>query len=174
MMRKTELRVIAVLAVGLVLSACALSLPFGLAPRPDATPSSANSAARETGPAPSAAQRETTAAHASSLEERELSAEEKKAIMTAVAPSLREPAAAKYRWTKFPTEVPEEAANYCATVEAKSPYAPYDGRQAYMVEAQLSGGKVTSAAMVLIAGGKDVALVSKKCATYGLDPNKSR
>jgi hypothetical protein len=58
-------------------------------------------------------------------------------------------------------------------VDANSPYAPYDGRQAYIVEVQMLGGRVNSAAMVLIAGGKDAALVSKMCAKYGLDPNKS-
>jgi hypothetical protein len=67
----------------------------------------------------------------------------------------------------------EDSVNYCAAVDAKSPYAPYDGRQAYIVEAKLSGGKVTSATMALIAGGKDVALVSKMCAKYGLDPNRA-
>ena len=38
---------------------------------------------------------------------------------------------------------------------------------------RLSGGKVTSAIMCLITGGKDLPLVSKMCAKYGLDPNKS-
>ena len=58
-------------------------------------------------------------------------------------------------------------------MDAKSPYAAYDGRQAYIVEAKVLGGKVTSATMGLIAGGKDAAIVSKMCAKYGLDPNKA-
>jgi len=93
--------------------------------------------------------------------------------MDAVAPSLRDPASAKYRWAKFPAVTVESSVSYCATVDAKSPYAAYDGRQAYIVEAKLSGGKVTSAIMGLITGGKDVALVAKMCAKYGLDPNKA-
>jgi hypothetical protein len=35
------------------------------------------------------------------------------------------------------------------------------------------GGKVTSAVMGLIAGGKDFAIVTTMCAKYGLDPKKS-
>jgi hypothetical protein len=35
------------------------------------------------------------------------------------------------------------------------------------------GGKVTSAAMGLIAGGKDAAIVSRMCAKYGLNPNNA-
>ena len=174
-MWETQLRVVTVLAAGLALSACAWSFPSAILSAPPPAPSPVSSAERDAGVMPSGVQREKTAEAASgNVEERELSAEEKKTIIGAVTPSIREPASAKFRWTKFPVEVPEEAANYCATVDAKSPYAPYDGHQAYMVEAQLSGGKVTSAAMLLIAGGKDVAIVSKRCAKYGLDPNKSR
>jgi hypothetical protein len=105
--------------------------------------------------------------------QRELSPDEKKAIMDAVAPNLKDPASARYHWVKFPAVIPEDSVNYCATVDAKSPYAPYDGRQAYIVEARLSGGKVVGATMGLIAGGKDVAIVAKMCAKYDLDPNKA-
>jgi hypothetical protein len=35
------------------------------------------------------------------------------------------------------------------------------------------GGRVNSATMGVIAGGKDAALVSKMCGKYGLDPNGS-
>jgi hypothetical protein len=35
------------------------------------------------------------------------------------------------------------------------------------------GGKVTSAVMGLITGGKDAAIVSKMCAKYNLDPNSA-
>ena len=145
----TDLRVFLVMAALLALSACASALPTGTSPAASAAPSSGG------------------------VGQRDLTPDEKKAIIAAVAPSLRDPTSAKYRWAKFPTVTLEDSVNYCATVDAKSPYAPYDGRQAYIVEAKLSGGKVTSATMALIAGGKDVALVSKMCVKYGLDPNKA-
>jgi hypothetical protein len=106
--------------------------------------------------------------------QRDLTPQEKKAIVDAVAPSLRDPASARYRWAKFPTDTPPDGSvNYCGTVDAKSPYPAYSGRQVYIVEARVVGGKVTSAAMGLIAGGKDAAIVSKMCAKYGLDPNNA-
>jgi len=108
-----------------------------------------------------------------SVAQRDLTPQEKKAIVDAVAPSLRNAGAAKYRWTKFPTVVSGESVNYCATVDAQSPYAAYSGRQAYIVEAHLSGGHVSSAVMGLIAGGKDVAIVNEMCAKYGLDPKNA-
>jgi hypothetical protein len=135
------------MAAALTLSACAGGLSIGTSPAASAAPAS--------GP------------------QRDLSPEEKQAIIDAVAPSLRDPASAKYRWAKFPAVATESSLSYCATVDAKSPYAAYDGHQAYIVETKLSGGKVTSAIMALIAGGKDVPLVSKMCAKYGLDPNKA-
>jgi hypothetical protein len=135
------------MAAALALSACAGGLPIGTSPAASASPGS--------------------------VAQRDLTPEEKKAIMDAVAPSLRDPASAKYRWAKVPAMTLENSASYCATVDAKSPYPAYDGRQAYIVETKLSGGKVTSAIMSLIAGGKDVALVAKMCAKYGLDPNKA-
>jgi hypothetical protein len=145
----TDLRVFLVIAAAFALSGCAGGLPTGIGPATSAAPAS------------------------SGVGERDLTAEEKKAIVDAVAPSLRDPASAKYRWAKFPAVTMANSVNYCAIVDAKSPYAAYDGRQAYIVEAQLSGGRVTSATMGLIAGGKDVVLVSKMCAKYGLDPNKA-
>ena len=148
-MQVTDLRVFLALAAALALSACAGGLPTGTSLAASAAPAS------------------------SSVAQRDLTSDEKKAITDAVAPSLRDPASAKYRWAKFPAITLENSVNYCATVDAKSPYAAYDGKQAYIVEAQLSGGKVTSATMGLIAGGKDLALVSKMCAKYGLDPNKA-
>jgi hypothetical protein len=105
--------------------------------------------------------------------QRDLTPEEKKAIVDAIAPSLRNPAAAKYKWAKFPTVVTENSVNYCAMVDAQSPYAAYSGQQAYIVEANVSGGHVTSAVMGLIAGGKDFAIVGKMCAKYGLDPRRA-
>jgi len=105
--------------------------------------------------------------------QRDLTPQEKKAIIDAVTPSLRNAGAAKYRWAKFPTVVTEESVNYCAMVDAQSPYAAYSGRQAYIVEAHLSGGRVSSAVMGLIAGGKDIAIVNEMCAKYGLDPKNA-
>ena len=84
--------------------------------------------------------------------------------MDAVAQSLRNPGSAKYHWAKFPAVVTEGSVNYCATVDAQSPYAAYNGRQAYVVEAQISGNRVSSAVVGLVAGGKDFALVTKQAA----------
>jgi hypothetical protein len=108
-----------------------------------------------------------------SVGQRDLTPQEKKAIIDAVSPSLRNAGAAKYRWAKFPTGVTGEAVNYCAMVDAQSPYAAYSGRQAYIVEAHLSGGRVSAAVVGLIAGGKDVAIVNEMCAKYGLDPKNA-
>ena len=93
--------------------------------------------------------------------------------MDAVGPSLRNPGAAKYHWTKFPAVVTEDSVNYCATVDALSPYAAYNGRQAYIVAAQMSGNRVSSAVICLVAGGKDFAIVTNMCAKYGLDPRNA-
>ena len=70
---------------------------------------------------------------------------------------------------KFPVAASGEV-NYCGTVDAKSPFPAYSGRQAYIVEAKVVGGRVSAAVVGLIAGGKDAALVSKMCAKYGLNP----
>ena len=105
--------------------------------------------------------------------QRDLTPQEKKVIVDAIAPSLRNAGAAKYRWAKFPTLVTEDRVNYCAMVDAQSPYAAYTGRQAYIVEAHLSAGHVSSAVIGLIAGGKDVAIVNEMCAKYGLEPKNA-
>lgn len=105
--------------------------------------------------------------------QRDLMPAEKKIIADAVAPSLRDAGAAKYHWAKFPTMPSEISPSYCAIVDAKSPFAAYNGRQAYIVEIQLTGGYVTAATLGLIAGGKDAALVRNMCEKYGLDPNKA-
>ncbi len=105
--------------------------------------------------------------------QRDLTPQEKKAIVDAVAPSLRNPGAAKYKWSKFPTVVTEDSVNYCATVDAQSPYPAYSGHQAYIVEARVVGGHVTGAVMGLIAGGEDFALVTRMCSKYGLDPSRA-
>ena len=141
---------IAAAAAGLALSGCATGTAVQSAQTTDAAPVVASSGAQ-----------------------RDLTAQEKKAIVDAVAPSLRNAGAAKYRWAKFPTAVSGDTVNYCATVDAQSPYAAYSGRQAYIVEAHLSGGNVSSAVMGLIAGGKDVTIVNEMCAKYGLDPKNA-
>jgi hypothetical protein len=144
--------VIAALAAGLALSACAT------APAPAPESPLASSAAAPSGPGP----------------QRDLTPEEKKAIVDAVAPSLRNPGSAKYKWAKFPVVVTEDSVNYCATVDAGSPYPAYNGQQAYIVEARMAGGHVSSAVMGLIAGGKDAAIVANMCAKYGLDPKSAK
>jgi hypothetical protein len=148
---------IAVLAASVALAACAASPP---ADQPAA------SAAPATTPAAAAA-----ATPASQL--RDLTPQEKKIIVDAVAPSLKEPGAAKYKWTKFPIVPPSDEVSYCATVDAKSPYAAYSGHQAYIIDAKVVGGHITSAALGLITGGKDTAIVGNMCATHGLDPNSA-
>jgi hypothetical protein len=108
-----------------------------------------------------------------SLGQRDLTPEEQQVIMDAVAPSLRNPGSAKYHWAKFPAVVTEGSVNYCAIVDAQSPYAAYNGRQAYIVETQMSDNRVSSAVIGLIAGGKDFAIVTNMCAKYGLDPRNA-
>ena len=146
---------IAALAVGLGLSGCATNGTDGAAATATAVPASPDNSAPANVPM------------------RDLTAAEKKAIIEAVAPSLRNPGSAKYRWAKIPTIVNDQSVNYCAMVDAQSPYPAYNGEQAYIVEAQMAGNKVKSAVMGLIAGGKDRAIVATMCAKYGLDPNKS-
>ena len=104
--------------------------------------------------------------------ERSLSPDEKKVISDAVSLSIKDPGSAKFHWAKI-SATAEGSVNYCATVDAKSPYPAYNGRQAYIIEAQVSGGKVSSAVVGLIAGGKDVAIVAKMCEKYGLNPNNA-
>jgi len=146
---------IALLAASLALAACAASPP---ADQPAAT------AAPATAPA-------AAATPASQL--RDLTPQEKKIIVDAVAPSLKEPAAAKYKWTKFPMVPPSDEVSYCATVDAKSPYAAYSGHQSYIVDTKVTGGHITAAVLGLIAGGKDAAIVAGMCEKHGLDPNSA-
>lgn len=113
------------------------------------------------------------ASSAAGIGQRDLTPQEKKIIVDAVAPSLRNAAAAKYKWTNFPLVVTEDSVNYCATVDAQSPFPAYSGHQAYIVEAKVIGGHVASAVIGLIAGGKDFALVTGMCEKYGLDPRKA-
>jgi hypothetical protein len=144
---------IALLAAGLALAACAATPP---ADQPAA------SAAPATAPA-------AAATPASQL--RDLTPQEKKIVIDAIAPSLREPGSAKYKWAKFPMVPPSDEVSYCGVVDAKSPHAAYDGRQAYIVDTKVSGGHITAAVLGLITGGKDTAIVANMCATHGLDPD---
>jgi hypothetical protein len=148
---------IAAVAASLALAACAASPPADQ-PAASATPATAPAAAAAATPA-------------SQL--RDLTPQEKKIIVDAVAPSLREPGSAKYKWAKFPIVPPSDEVSYCGIVDAKSPHAAYDGRQAYIVDAKVSGGHITAAALGLITGGKDTAIVANMCATHGLDPNSA-
>ena len=63
----------------------------------------------------------------------------------------------------------DETVNYCAMVDAQSPYPAYSGEQAYIVEAQMRG-----AGVVRRHGShrrrQGFAIVAKMCAKYGLDP----
>jgi hypothetical protein len=152
-LQRSSFRVVVPLATGLALSGCAT--------KPTATPTPA---ASSEAPPPFAG---------GSVGQRDLTPEEKKVIMDAVGPSLRNPGSAKYHWAKFPAVVTEGSVNYCATVDAQSPYAAYNGRQAYIVEAQMSGNRVSSAVVGLMAGGKDFAIVTNMCAKYGLDPRNA-
>jgi hypothetical protein len=107
--------------------------------------------------------------------QRELTPQEKKVIIDALSTSIRDPGSAKYKWAKFPLVVPGDGSvNYCAMVNAKSPYPAYSGWQNYIVEARATGGTVSSAVVGLIAGGKDAVLVTKMCAKYGLNPSDAR
>src|ERR1700734_3543357 len=98
-------------------------------------------------PAASAAPATAAAAATPASQLRDLTPQEKKIVVDAIAPSLREPGSAKYKWTKFPIVPPSDEVSYCGIVDAKSPHAAYDGRQAY--------------------------IVANMCATHGLDPNSA-
>lgn len=115
----------------------------------------------------------TGASPAAAIGQRDLTPAEKTVIMDAVGLNLADPKSARYHWAKFPEMTTRDSVNYCAIVDGKSPYPAYNGRQAYIVETKVLGGRVVSATMGLIAGGKDIALVAKMCAKYDLDPNKA-
>ena len=153
-MRTKTRSVIAVLAASVALAAFAASPPADQ-------------------PAANAAPATTPAAATPAAQLRDLTPQEKKIIVDAIAPSLQEPGSARYKWTKFPIVPPSDEVSYCGIVDAKSPHAAYDGRQAYIVDAKISGGHITSAALGLITGGKDTAIVANMCATHGLDPNSA-
>ncbi len=145
---------IVALAAGLALGACASSSPSS------SPPPSASSPKLYDAPPPTG------------LGQRELTPAEKKIIANAIAPSLRDAAMAQYRWPKI-QNVPDGPVNYCGMVNAKSPYAPYNGRQAFIVSATVSSGKISSAVVGLVAGGKDFEIVRNMCKKYDLDPDAS-
>lgn len=153
-LRTTTGSAIALLAASLALAACATTTPPADQPAATAAPATA-----------------TAATPASQL--RDLTPQEKKIVVEAIAPSLKEPGSAKYKWAKFPIVPPSDEVSYCGIVDAKSPHAAYSGRQAYIVDTKVSGGHITAAVLGLITGGKDTAIVANMCATHGLDPNSA-
>ena len=108
---------------------------------------------------------------ASGIKTRDLLPEEKAVISKAVGLSIVNPASAQFRWPQI-ADTEDGSINYCGTVNAKSSFPSYSGWQAYIVEGTISGGKMTSAVVGLIAGGKDVEIVRKMCKKYGLDPGR--
>jgi hypothetical protein len=153
-------RSVAALAAGLFLASCA-ALP--LSP-PSATPAASASASQ------TASGTDESTPSEKNVAQRELTPAEKKVIMNALASSLRDLGSAKFHWAKI-RNATEGAVNYCGTVNAKSPYPAYSGQQAYILEATMSGGKVSAAVVGLIAGGKDIEIVRSMCKKYDLDPN---
>jgi len=149
---------ILVFAAGLTLSACTGSL---LSQSPSASSSSSSSTAEGL--------LGLHAAAGNSQGLRELTQPEKKIISDAVGLSIKDPNTAQFRWPQISASE-EGSVNYCGMVNAKSPYPAYNGWQAYIVEATVSAGKVSSAVVGLIAGGKDVEIVRKMCKKYDLDP----
>jgi len=109
---------------------------------------------------------------ASGIRTRDLLPEEKAIISHAVGLSVLNTNTAQFRWPRI-ADTEDGPTNYCGMVNAKSPYAAYSGRQAYIIEGTISGGKVRSAVVGLIAGGKDVGIVRKMCEKYGLDPGNA-
>ena len=153
---------LAAFAAGLALSGCTGSLPFS-------TSSSSSSSLFIYAIAAEGLLGLSGAASSSGQGQRELTLPEKKIISDAVALSIKDPGSAQYRWPTIPASE-EGQVNYCGMVNAKSPYPAYSGWQAYIVEAQVTAGKVSSAVVGLIAGGKDVEIVRKMCKKYDLDP----
>jgi hypothetical protein len=109
---------------------------------------------------------------ATGIRTRELTVDEKQVISKAVSLSITNPNAAQFRWPQI-ADTEDGSINYCGMVKAQSPFAAYSGWQAYIVEGTIAGGKMTSAVVGLIAGGKDVEIVRKMCQKYGLDPGAS-
>lgn len=94
---------------------------------------------------------------------------QKAVVSHAVGLSVANPNGAQFRWPQI-ANTEDGNINYCGMVKANSPYGPYSGWQAYIVEGKIAGGKLSTAVVGLIAGGKDVDIVRKMCKKYGLDP----
>jgi hypothetical protein len=110
--------------------------------------------------------------NASASTSRELTADEKDVIIEALADNIRDPAKAKYLWNPFPADAPANGqARYCAIVNAKSPHAPYNGMQPYLVQVQIANGKIVNAVVGAIAGGNDMRIVRNLCTKNGLNPD---
>ena len=106
---------------------------------------------------------------ASGIGTRDLTPDEKAVVSHAVGLSVSNPNSAQFKWPQI-ANTEDGNINYCGMVKANSPYAAYSGWQAYIVEGTISGGKLTTAVVGLIAGGKDVEIVRKMCKKYDLDP----
>lgn len=103
---------------------------------------------------------------------RELTNAEKSVIMESLSESIRDPEKAKYLWTPLPAKAPANGqTNYCAAVNAKSPHAPYNGLQPYLVKVQVKNGQIVSSVVGAIAGGNDKRIVRNLCAKSGLNPD---
>ena len=103
---------------------------------------------------------------------RSLTDDEKKVIEESLSESIVDPAKAKYLWSPFPANAPANGqGHYCAAVNAKSPHAPYSGLQPYLVQVQVSNGKIVSSVVGAIAGGSDGRIVRNLCAKHGLNPS---
>jgi hypothetical protein len=108
----------------------------------------------------------------SSSTARELTADEKQVIAESLSENIRDPGKAKYLWAPLSAKVPVNGqARYCAAVNAKSPHAAYNGLQPYLVQVQISNGKVVSSVVGAIAGGSDMRIVRNLCAKHGLNPD---
>ena len=103
---------------------------------------------------------------ASGIKTRELTPDEKAVVSHAVGLSVSNPNSAQFKWPQI-ADTEDGAINYCGMVKANSPYGPYSGWQAYIVEGTISGGKLKSAVVGLIAGGKDVEIVIYPDAGHG-------
>jgi hypothetical protein len=106
---------------------------------------------------------------ASGIGTRDLTPEEKAVVSHAVSLSVSNPGSAQFKWPQI-ANTEDGNINYCGMVKANSPFAAYSGWQAYIVEGAISGGKLSTAVVGLIAGGKDIEIVRKMCKKYGLDP----
>ena len=105
-----------------------------------------------------------------SMGPRELTADEKQVIVESLSENIREPA--KYLWAPLSAKAPVNGqARYCAAVNAKSPHTAYNGLQPYLVQVQISNGRIVSSVVGAIAGGSDMRIVRNLCAKHGLNPD---